>query len=703
MALVLQIAHSTLEPLTWSVRTRVLTLVAQAAVTLLPFLWVGPLAGALAGFLAGSLLLAVSGGWRWWLFGAVVLAVLLGQWVEGLSAIDIGYGVYFTALTGLMIYAVSSLVVLVGLVHATIGQMVAMVVARERLRVARDLHDLLGFNVSAMMLKSELAYRLLPMTLERARQELGEVLQIADRALSDIRVVAGGDQRMSMAIEAEAARTALTCAGMRVTVEPGLSVLPEPVESVLGVVLREAATNVLRHSKAEECVIEVSVRDHEARLSVRNDGVEADSRSDGGFGLDNLIDRLAVVGGRLVASTDEGWFRLEATIPLPVGPLPPGASSADRSLGEPAAVPWHRRVARAFTVLVLAGYGLLMVINVLPGDPNVLHLLGLGLCLAAVVGLQVLQALRYPYRWPRWSQAAVLVAQAVLSALPLLWIEMPWGSMGGFLAGSLLLVFGGVWRWVSYGLVGVAVLLTSVAYGATVEQVAYLTISTLLTGLVVYGVSSLSGLVQQIDQARVKLAGEAVTQERLEVAEQLRTRLGELFSAILFRGRTAIRLLPDAPEQARAEVAEMLGIARIAASNIRTVATGYRHMSLRAELESAATVLDTAGVEVEIDIAEGELAREIDALLAVVLREAVTNIVRHSEAHTCLISVRSEGGRLRLLVTNDGASPRAKTGTSLENLTERLRAAGGDLTAAATGDTFRLVAELPIFPAASRG
>lgn len=284
VALVLQIAHSTLAPLTWSVRTRVLTLVAQAAVTLLPFLWVGPLAGALAGFLAGSLLLAVSGGWRWWLFGAVVLAVLLGQWVEGLSAIDIGYGVYFTALTGLMIYAVSSLVVLVGLVHATIGQMVAMVVARERLRVARDLHDLLGFNVSAMMLKSELAYRLLPMTLERARQELGEVLQIADRALSDIRVVAGGDQRMSMAIEAEAARTALTCAGMRVTVEPGLSVLPEPVESVLGVVLREAATNVLRHSKAEECVIEVSVRDHEARLSVRNDGVEADSRSDGGSG-----------------------------------------------------------------------------------------------------------------------------------------------------------------------------------------------------------------------------------------------------------------------------------------------------------------------------------------------------------------------------------------------------------------------------------
>ncbi|GAA1739574.1 sensor histidine kinase [Luedemannella helvata] len=694
-AFVLQLAHSTRAPLTWPPRTRAITLSTQAAATLLPFAWVGPQAGALAGFLAGSLLLAVSGPWRWWLFGGVLLAVLLGQWAEGLTAVDIGYGVYFSTLTGLMIYAVSSLVSLVGMLYSARGEMAWMAVARERLRVARDLHDLLGLNLSAITLKGELAYRLLPMAVDRARQELADVLEVAHRALADMRVVAGGDQRMSMAAETETATAMLVSAGIRMTVESDLPELPETLDTVLAIVLREAVTNVLRHSKAERCVIESSVSDGQVRLLIRNDGVAEQSPTDGGSGLANLVGRLNAIGGRLTTARVDQWFELRATAPLPAteGPAPP--APGEPGAAAPAAGPWHRRAGRAITVLVLAGYGILMVVNVLPQDPPGLALLGFAACVSAAVALQVFVALHGPRRRRVGLRVAVVAAQALLIMAPLWWIGAPWGSMGGFVAGSALLLIGGGLRWLLYALVGAAVFVAAVSYGATVEWTAYLTLSTLLTGLVVFGISSLSGLVEQVDQARAELARAAVTRERLQVARQLRTRLGELLSAVSFRAQSAIRSLPAAPADARAEVAEMLDIARVAATNIRTVATGYRDMSLPAELKSAVTGLGSAGILTTVDVPDDQRPGEVDALFAVVLHEAVTNIIRHSAARTCQITIGQAGDRLRLLVTNDGTPDTAEPGAGLHDLAERLRAVGGDLTTEATNGTFRLLAELP--------
>jgi signal transduction histidine kinase len=702
LAFGLQLAHSTRAPLTWPAWTRAATLSAQAVVTFLPFVWVGPQAGSLAGFLIGSVLLAVVGAGRWWLSAGLLLAVLAGLWGEGLAPVDVAYSVYFSALTGLMIYGVSSLVSLVGLVYSARDEMSWMAVARERLRVARDLHDLLGFNVSAMMLKSELAYRLLPMAVDRAGRELRDVLEVAHRALADVRVVAGGDRRMSMAAETETAQAMLAAAEMRVTVRSSVPDLPEELDTVLAIVMREAATNVLRHSKAEHCCIEAAVHDGHVRLLVRNDGVEPEPDSPGGSGLDNLADRMAAIGGRVAVSNDGEWFQLTATAPLPSGrtatapPSPPDEGEGEVTAAEPAARPWHRRVARTITVLVLSGYGLLVIVNVLPEEPGGAGLLGFAACVAVLVGFQIIHSLREPRHWPILLRAATLSVQAAASFLPLLWIGTPWGSMGGFLAGSLLLLLNGALRWIMFTVTGATVLLVSLSYSHDAEWMAYLTLSTLLTGLVVYSISSLSGLVKEVDQARIELARVAVTKERLRVARELRHRLGELLSAMTVKGERAIRLLPRSPEGARAEVAEMLDIARVAVANIRSVATGYRHMSFTAELDSAATALAAAGIEADVDVREQSLPEPVDALLAMVLREAVTNMIRHSEARTCAIAVGLAGGGVRLEVTNDGAPEAAQPGIGLEDLADRLRSVGGDLTAEAVTGTFRLVAEVPM-------
>ncbi|MEU8041181.1 histidine kinase [Streptosporangium sp. NPDC049078] len=728
-ALFLQLSHSTQEALSWPVPLRVLTLSVQAIVTFLPFTWVGPQAGSIAGFLAGSMLLVVAGPWRWGLFFAVAagVGVLLALREQHLMVVDVVYSVYFTLLTGLMVYGVSSLASLVRAVHAAQGEFARMAVARERLRVARDLHDLLGYNVSAMTLKSELAYRLLPGAAERARSELRDVLVVARRALAEVRVVAGGYLPMSLTAEAESAKAMLSVAEMRARVNVSQEGLPEALDTVLAIVLREAVTNVLRHSKAQHCEIEASVEKGRARLRVCNDGVEpelgARSFEDGteprarsfeaGTGLGNLKGRLEAAGGRLSVTVDDEWFRLTAE--APVAPVtaraavsqapgmsgtPQGESARPdaRDDGPPGRGParaWHLRVARFIAVLVLSGYGLLIVVNVLARPTSPLELAGFTACVAVLVGVQIVDSLGEPRSWPAWLRRATLVVQTVATLLPLLWIGAPWGSMGGFLAGAVLLMVASFWRWVLYAAIGAGVLLLSVLQGDTVEWTAYLVISTLLTGLVVFGIGSLSDLVARVDRARRELAWMAVTQERLRVARDLHDLLGNDLSVMIAKSELAYRLLPGSAERAKCEVAEVLEIARRAVADVRAVAGGYRHMSFGAESDLLVSTLAAAGIDVEVRIPEDVAPGNLDAVLAVVLREAATNVLRHSRARHCVVEMAVDEAGTRLCVTNDGVPPGTlpdvRDGSGLGDLTERLRAVGGRLTAEVVDGTFRLV------------
>ena len=315
----LQIAHSWGEPLRWPARLRILTLSAQALATYLPFIWIGEVWGGMAAFLAGSVLLVATNPLRWILFGVVGASVLAPAMAAHLSAADVGYYVVSTVLTGLVIFAVSSLSGLVLEVNRTRAEMARMAVIQERLRVARDLHDLLGYSLSTITLKSELTHRLLPHSADRARQHLAEVLDVARQALADVRQVATGYRDMSLADEAESARSVLAAAEVDADIEISCGALPRAVDTVMATVLREAITNVLRHSKAGTCVIRATEHAGTVRLEVGNDAatVNLTASLEHGSGLDNLASRLERIGGRLSAGLrDKGWFQLLAEAPL---------------------------------------------------------------------------------------------------------------------------------------------------------------------------------------------------------------------------------------------------------------------------------------------------------------------------------------------------------------------------------------------------
>ncbi|WP_170223092.1 sensor histidine kinase [Nonomuraea turkmeniaca] len=217
-----------------------------------------------------------------------------------------------TVVTGLVVYGLVRLAQLARELRESRDGLARAAVVEERLRAARDLHDLLGHTLAAILLKSELARRLEP---ARARQQLDDVLTMTERAMEDLRTVSGGHGKLSLGVEAESARSVLAATGIEVSLSLGHSALGQEVETTLGAVLREAVTNVLRHSSARHCSITTSEEDGVVRLSVRNDGARSSKGRHGSAGIGNLTTRLAALDGRLSVSQEDGWFELTATAP----------------------------------------------------------------------------------------------------------------------------------------------------------------------------------------------------------------------------------------------------------------------------------------------------------------------------------------------------------------------------------------------------
>lgn len=182
----------------------------------------------------------------------------------------------------------------------------------ERERIARDLHDVLGHTLSVVVLKSELAGKVIADDLERARREIGEVEQIARKALAEVREAIRGYRAEGIAAEIARARRALDAAGVRLEWQ-AQSVRLEPAqESVLSLVLREAVTNILRHAGATTCRLELAADGSGTRLSVHDDGRGAIGRE--GNGLRGMRERIEALNGRLEIDSRQGT-RLTVAIP----------------------------------------------------------------------------------------------------------------------------------------------------------------------------------------------------------------------------------------------------------------------------------------------------------------------------------------------------------------------------------------------------
>ena len=202
--------------------------------------------------------------------------------------------------------------------RATVAQLAAN---EERLRLARDLHDLLGHSLSLITLKSELAGRMLPDHPDKAAQQVADIEQVSRQALVDVREAVTGYRRPRLAAELAGVQVALTAAGItaEVPAEPDLAGVPEEGESALAWALREAVTNVVRHSGAARCTIELLRRQTldgpVVELSVEDNG-SGGSGAGPGNGLTGLIERLEKAGGTLEAGRVRHGFRLVARVPV---------------------------------------------------------------------------------------------------------------------------------------------------------------------------------------------------------------------------------------------------------------------------------------------------------------------------------------------------------------------------------------------------
>ncbi|MFF4712073.1 sensor histidine kinase [Streptomyces eurythermus] len=194
-----------------------------------------------------------------------------------------------------------------------------LAVAEERLRFGRDLHDVLGRNLSVISLKSELAVQLARRGRPEAVEQMIEVQRIAQETQREVRAVVRGYREADLGAELAGAQGVLAAAGIDCEVRAETGGLPAEVRSALGWVVREAATNVLRHGDASRCRVGLTVREGRAVLTVENDGAVATGGGGGGSGLAGLRERLAAVGGTLEAGhagPDRDRFRLVADIPL---------------------------------------------------------------------------------------------------------------------------------------------------------------------------------------------------------------------------------------------------------------------------------------------------------------------------------------------------------------------------------------------------
>ncbi|SDF38268.1 sensor histidine kinase [Terriglobus roseus] len=191
----------------------------------------------------------------------------------------------------------------------------ALAAVAERERIARDLHDVLGHTLSLIVLKSELAGRLIATNPQRATEEITEVERTARTALAEVREAIGGYRARGLAAEIEAARKTLNTAGVTLHVEAADSTetkLTATEESVLALALREAVTNIVRHAHAHTCRLRFVTSNGQRRFIIEDDGQHAEARE--GNGLRGMRERVESLGGQLLLSRDTGT-RLELQLP----------------------------------------------------------------------------------------------------------------------------------------------------------------------------------------------------------------------------------------------------------------------------------------------------------------------------------------------------------------------------------------------------
>ncbi|MGW5238522.1 sensor histidine kinase [Monashia sp. NPDC004114] len=241
-------------------------------------------------------------------FGMFALPLFWAFTVGGLCILSALFCAIFVELdegtwvVAVIVFAVSAMTAVIRLAtdrgeqYEAMSRELALVAERER--VARDVHDVLGHSLTVVTVKAELAERLVDLDPDRAKEELVEIQALSRQALAEIRATVGGLRAARLDDELASATMALAGAGIEAHVPDDPTAVDPRHRIVLAWVLREATTNVIRHSDADECWVELDSN----RLTVRDDGRGVEGRPEGN-GIRGLRERVEAAGGLLTIAT----------------------------------------------------------------------------------------------------------------------------------------------------------------------------------------------------------------------------------------------------------------------------------------------------------------------------------------------------------------------------------------------------------------
>ncbi|HEY2258525.1 MAG TPA: histidine kinase [Solirubrobacteraceae bacterium] len=342
----------------------------------------------------------------------------------------------------------------------------------------------------------------------------------------------------------------------------------------------------------------------------------------------------------------------------------------------------HALVIAAAVAFVIA-YGWLVVSWNRPQDGRLLPVL-FAVMVCLTVALTLTDRGDWVFLFTYCSACAALAAPSSL-------------AFGAVIMCAVLAVVTGAMAGASWG--------NGIGYGASAVGV----------GLLLVLMRDLRTRNQELTEARAELARNAVARERERFARDLHDLLGHTLSVIAIKAELAGRLLPDRPDDAAREVGDVEQVARNALSEVRDAVSGYRQPTLDRELAGARMALSAAGIEAEVELAQVRFDPQVEAVLAWAVREGATNVIRHSGASHCTVTVTSRLGGAEVEVADDGDGGGAGDGSGvsaggmngsgvnghgghgLAGLRERATGLGGWVEAGARpAGGFRLAVSVPV-------
>lgn len=373
--------------------------------------------------------------------------------------------------------------------------------------------------------------------------------------------------------------------------------------------------------------------------------------------------------------------------------------------------PFRRRAAcwRREPALLVLGLGLVLAAAV-PAATLSSAGAPLAVRVAAVVLTVPLVALALaafsPRPGPERRHLPHLAALAAACYLPVAFLGLPWADAAAVLPAALLTV-PCRWRILLMALLAAGHGTLSVLVGRATgvnplrDPARFLTTVALLLAL-----AWLVGLWRARERRHSRAVLDAIRSERLRIARDVHDVLAQGLTAISLKAGLARRHHElEGDTHLQRELDEICALGSRTGTDLHTVISGWRSPSLRCEVERGVAALAAVGVACEVRLAEAALRADVTETLAWVAGEALTNVLRHSEAWVCVVESHVSASGVTLLVRNDGLAARAARGPSattadgrgfgLAGIAERLALHGGYLVTTATGDTWEVDAWLP--------